>query len=74
MISFVVVRKWCKMKVKQLIKKLEKLPEDAVVVLTNTEIYVDGMYEVTDVDNWVDFNNTVVLDSNHKKNYSQVNT
>lgn len=68
------MRKWCDMKVKQLIKKLEKLPEDAVVVLTNTEIYVDGMYEVTDVDDWVDFNNTVVLDSNHKKNYSQVNT
>ena len=34
----------------QLIKKLNKLPQDAVVVVTNNNIYIDGNYEVVKVD------------------------
>lgn len=57
------------MTVKQLIKKLSKMPDNAVVVFNNNEDYVDGMYMVTKVEDWTDFDNTVFLDSDFKKNY-----
>lgn len=55
------------MKVKQLIKKLNKLPQDSKVTFENTDIFNDGIYEVTEVLDMVD--GTVLLESNYKKNY-----
>ena len=55
------------MTVKQLVKILTRLPEESRVLFENTDIFLNGYYEVTEVD---DFGNgIVVLDSNHKKNY-----
>ena len=55
------------MKVKQLINKLKKMPEDSKVIFLNTDTFINGAYEVTDVADMED--GTVLLDSNHKKNY-----
>ena len=55
------------MKVKQLIKKLNKLPQDSKVTFENMDIFDDGIYEVTEVLDMVD--GTVLLYSNYKKNY-----
>ena len=55
------------MKVKTLIKKLSTMPSDSVVIFVNTDVFVNGAYEVTDV---VDFEDgTVLLDSNCHKNH-----
>lgn len=37
------------MTVKQLIRKLSKCPEDAKVIMYNSDAYIDGMYYVTEV-------------------------
>lgn len=37
------------MTVKQLIRKLSKLPEDAEVIIPNTADYIDGFYKATKV-------------------------
>ena len=37
------------MTVKQLIKKLSKMPQDAKIVLYNDNTYINGMYYVTNV-------------------------
>ena len=37
------------MTVKQLIRKLSKMPEDAQVVMYNHDLFIDGMYYVTGV-------------------------
>lgn len=55
------------MKVKQLINKLKKMPEDSKVIFLNTDTFINGAYEVTDVADME--GGTVLLDSNHKKNY-----
>ena len=55
------------MTVKQLIRKLSKMPEDAKVIFCNTDVIVNGAYEVDTVEDWED--GTVYLDSEHKKNY-----
>lgn len=52
---------------KQLIAKLQKQPEDSKVIFENTDTFFNGAYEVTAVYDYKD--GTVVLDSNHKKNY-----
>lgn len=36
------------MTVKQLIRKLSKMPEDAKIVIFNSEMYGDGMYYADD--------------------------
>ena len=38
------------MTVTQLINKLKKFPPDAKVVMHNTEVFVDGMYYITKVE------------------------
>lgn len=38
------------MTVKQLMKKLAKLPQDAVVTIPNDSFFLDGCYEATNVD------------------------
>ena len=55
------------MTVKTLTNKLKKMPMDSRVIFVNTDMVVNGAYEVTEVDDYED--GTVVLDSNHKKNY-----
>ena len=55
------------MKVKQLIKRLMDQPMDSKVIFLNTDTFINGAYEVTDVADMED--GTVLLDSNHKKNY-----
>ena len=54
------------MTVKQLIKKLKKMPEDATVFVYNDRAYVDGSYVVTSNDvEWFD-NNTVVIGTDYR--------
>lgn len=40
------------MTVQQLIKKLQRMPQDAVVTMRNDELYIDGTYEVTSVETY----------------------
>jgi hypothetical protein len=54
------------MTVKQLIQKLQKLPEDAIVCIPNNSLYVDGIYRATETDFW-DEDGFVVIDSDHKR-------
>lgn len=56
------------MTVQQLIKKLNKLPQDSVVTFENTDIFNDGIYEVTEVEDMKD--GTILLESDYVKNYS----
>lgn len=37
------------MTVKQLIRKLNKMPEDAEIVIPNDSLYIDGHYYITNV-------------------------
>lgn len=55
------------MTVKTLINKLKKMPMDSKVIFVNTDVFENGGYEVTELYDTDD--GTVVLDSNHKKNY-----
>jgi len=55
------------MKVKTLINKLKKLPQDSKVIYVNTDMVNNGAYEVSTVTDYED--GTIVLDSNYKKNY-----
>ena len=56
--------------VKDLKKKLEKLPDEARIVFFNTHIFNPGMYYVTDVTIWEkemsEGEFQVELESNHK--------
>jgi hypothetical protein len=53
------------MTVKQLARKLSKLPQDATVTMPNYSLYLDGDYKVTDVKLWDE--NEVIIVTNHKK-------
>ena len=55
------------MTVKTLIKKLLDMPMYNKVIFTSTDVFENGGYEVTEIYDADD--GTVVLDSNHKKNY-----
>ena len=55
------------MKVKTLINKLKKMPQDSKVIYVNTDMVNNGAYEVNTVTDYED--GTVVIDSNYKKNY-----
>lgn len=55
------------MKVKQLINRLKKMPEDSEVIFVNTSMFIDGAYSVTKVEDMED--GTVLLESNHKKEW-----
>ena len=54
------------MTVKQLIKKLEKMPEDAIVFVYNCGAYVDGSYKVTSSVVVCFFDNTVLIGTDYK--------
>lgn len=53
------------MTVKQLIKKLSKYPENAEILIPNSEMYFDGMYYVTNIEEYDD--GTILIDTDYKK-------
>lgn len=53
------------MTVKQLARKLSKLPQDATVTMPNYSLYLDGDYKVTDVKLWDE--NEVTIATDYKK-------
>lgn len=55
------------MTVKQLIHKLQKMPEDATVFVYNDSVYEDGSYKVvsSEVD-YFDNDNTVLIGTDYK--------
>ena len=53
------------MTVKQVIKMLAKLPQDAVVTIPNNYFYHEGCYEVTKVEAWGD--DEVCIATDYKK-------
>ena len=58
------------MTVKQLIKKLSKMPEDDKVTLYTSNIYNDGEYEV-DIIYGDSGDGRVMLTSNYRKNFAE---
>lgn len=54
------------MEVKQLIKELQKLPRDAEVLIPNRDLFIDGYYAVTEVDDSTFLGNAVVIDTNYE--------
>ena len=40
------------MTVKQLIKKLEHMPQEAIVTINNDDLFMNGEYEVTSVETY----------------------
>jgi len=55
------------MTVKQLIKKLSKLPEDTKVLIPNSNLYIDGDYVVTEVVDYSCMDGTVLIDTDYKR-------
>lgn len=55
------------MTVKQLINRLKKMSENSTVIFPNTDMVINGAYTVTNVTDWSE--GTVLLDTDHKKNY-----
>lgn len=53
------------MTVKELMKKLEKCNPDSIVIIPNEDIFINGEYEVTNLE-VQDYNNTVLIDSDHE--------
>mgnify|MGYP007005736944 FL=1 len=53
------------MTVKELMKKLEKCNPDSIVIIPNEDTFINGEYEVTNLE-VQDYNNTVLIDSNHE--------
>jgi len=53
------------MTVKQMIKKLSKYSEDAKVLISNSSMYVDGLYYVTSIDEYDDC--TILIDTDYKR-------
>ena len=56
------------MTVEQLIKKLQKMPQDAVVTVYNDSTYVDEEYKATNVETYD--NKTVSIETDYKKRIS----
>ena len=54
------------MTVKQLMRSLSKYPEDAEIVITNTNSYVNGVYVATRIV-YDEEDNQVEVESNYKK-------
>ena len=53
------------MTVKELIKKLSKCSEDAEVLIPNDSAYLDGLYYVTNIEEYDD--GTIVIDTDYEK-------
>lgn len=50
------------MTVSQLIKKLQKMPQDAIVTVYNDSLYIDGEYEATGVETYDCTTVTIITD------------
>lgn len=57
------------MTVKQMIKKLSKYPEDAKVLIPNDEMYIEGMYYATSIEEYDD--GTVLIDTDYEKKFKE---
>lgn len=57
------------MTVAQLIKKLQKMPQDAIVTVYNDSTYFDGEYKATDVETYD--GTTVEISTDYKKRISK---
>lgn len=53
------------MTAKQLINKLNKMPEDATITVNNNDLWINGTYTATKVVYYPQ-DNTVVIDTNYK--------
>ena len=53
------------MTVRELMEKLEECNPDDIVVISNEDVFVNGEYEVTDLE-VQDYNNTVLIYSTHE--------
>ena len=51
------------MTVAQLIRKLQKMPQDAIVTIPNNDSWLNGYYEVTELQNYDD---EVLIDTDYK--------
>lgn len=51
------------MTVSELIERLRNYPQDAEVIIQNTEMYISGFYIATDVEDFV--NDTVLISSDY---------
>jgi hypothetical protein len=56
------------MTVAQLIKKLQKMPQDAVVTISNDDTYFNGEYKVTSIETYD--GSTVEICTDYKKRIS----
>ena len=54
------------MTVKQLISKLKKVPENAIVTMDNNSMFVNGEYIVTDIRVW-ESDNSVEIKTDYRK-------
>lgn len=54
------------MTVKQLIRKLNKLPNDAIITVDNYEIFISGEYEATSIE-FDEDSNTVLIETDYEK-------
>ena len=57
------------MTVIQLIKKLSKYPENAEILIPNDEMYVDGIYYATNIEEYD--GNTILIDTDYKKRWDE---
>lgn len=53
------------MTVKQLIRKLSNMPEDAIITISNNSLYNEGTYKATNILYW-NGDNTVEIDTDYK--------
>lgn len=53
------------MTVRELMEKLEECNPDDIVVIPNEDVFINGEYEVTDLE-VQDYNNTVLIYSTHE--------
>ena len=51
------------MTVTELIERLKSYPQDAEVIVENTNMYINGFYVATEVEDFV--NNTVLISTDH---------
>ena len=57
------------MTVIQLIKKLSKYPENAEILIPNNEMYVDGIYYATNLEEYD--GKTILIDTDYKKRWGE---
>lgn len=60
------------MTVKQLMNKLKKLPDDAIVTIPNSSLFVDADYVATGVEFYVDDVGQVEITTDYKKRIWEV--